>query len=179
MVSCRQARPDKAGKELFVTENSVPICARDGFPKVRIDGRWHCVAEYLDRCIGGQRIVDMVEREGTVYYVFESGHELPSLCFCCGRPYEYSDLEATRRENVGRHLVSMIMEPGETEDGQLISRFCLELSGKGLLSKQLVEPIHIEAAAQMRHPANCSRGRTAAARRSPKPKKRRSKRRRR
>ena len=164
---------------MFVIENSVPICARDGFPKVRIDGRWQCVAEYLDRCIGGQRIVDMVKREETVYYVFESGHELPMLCFCCGRPYEYPDLEASRRENVGRHLVSMVMEPGETEDGQLVSRFCLELSGKGLLSKPLVEPIHIEAAAQMRHPANCSRGRAATARRSPKRKKRRSKKRRR
>ena len=101
----------------------------------------------------------MVEREGTVYYVFESGHELPSLCFCCATPYEYPDLEATRRENVGRYLASMIMEPGETEDGQLVSRFCLELSGKGLLSKPLVEPIHIEAAAQMRHPPHCPRSR--------------------
>ena len=148
---------------MLVIENSVPICAKDGFPKVRIDGRWQCVAEYLDRCIGGQRIVDVVKREETVYYVFESGHELPMLCFCCGTPYEYPDLEATRRENIGRHLVSMIMEPGETEDGQIVSRFCLELSGKGLLSKQLVEPIHIEAAAQMKHPANCSRSRGSSA----------------
>ena len=146
-----------------MSEDSVPICAKDGFPKVKIAGRWQCAAEYLDRCIGGQRIVDLVKRKETVYYVFESGHELPMLCFCCGTPYEYPDLEASRRKNVGRHLVSMIMEPGETEDGQLVPRFCLELSGKGLLSKPLVEPIHIEAAAQMRHPPHCQRSRGSPA----------------
>ena len=59
---------------MLVIENSVPICTKDGFPKVRIDDPWQCVAKVLDRCIGGQRIVDMVEREGTVYYVFENGY---------------------------------------------------------------------------------------------------------
>jgi len=160
--------------------DNVPICPRDGFPKVKIDGRWECVAEYLDRCIGGQRIIDMVEREGIVYYVFENSHELPSLCFCCGRPLEYRDLESTRRERVGRRLESMVMESGETKDGQVGFRFCLELSKKGLLSRPLVVPLSIEVAAQMRHPADCPHGRAAtAARRKPKPKKRRRKNRRR
>ena len=163
MMLRRQALPDKAEKESSVSEEGVTICAKDGFTKVKIAGRWQCVAEYLDRCIGGQRIVDLIERKETVYYVFESGHELPMLCFCCGMPYEYADLEASRRENVGRHLQSMIMEPGQTEDGQFVSRFCLELSAKGLLSKPLIEPIHITAAAQMRHPPYCPRGRGSPA----------------
>ena len=155
-------------------KDSVPICSKDGFPKVEIKGRWHCVAEYLDRCIGGQRIVDMVERERTVYYVFENGHELPSLCSCCGTPHEYRDLESARRENVGRRLESMMMDPGETEDGQVVFRFCLELSNKGLLSQPLAVPLSVEAAAQLRHPIRCSRGRAATAtRRKPKPKKKR------
>ena len=29
------------------------LCERDGFPLVKINGRWECVAEYLDRCVGG------------------------------------------------------------------------------------------------------------------------------
>lgn len=159
--------------------DNIPICPRDGFPKVEINGHWHCVAEYLDRCIGGQRIVDMVERERTVYYVFENGHELPSLCSCCGTPHEYRDLEGSRRENVGRRLESMIMEPGEAEDGQAVFRFCLELSKTGLFSQPLTVPLSTEVAAQMRHPASCSRGRAATAtRRKPKPRKQRPKKRR-
>ena len=53
-------------------ESGTPICAKDGFPKVEIAGRWQCVVEYLDHCIGGQCIVDLVKREDKVYYVFES-----------------------------------------------------------------------------------------------------------
>ncbi|MBN1583628.1 MAG: hypothetical protein JXA89_23175 [Anaerolineae bacterium] len=43
-------------------KHNSPTCSKDGFPKVKIDGRWHCVAEYLDRCIGGQHVVDVVQR---------------------------------------------------------------------------------------------------------------------
>ena len=140
-------------------ESGTPICAKDGFPKVKIAGRWQCVAEYLDRCIGGQRIVDLVKRKDKVYYVFESGHELPMLCFCCGMPLEYTDLEGSRRDMVGRRLESMAVEPGELEDSQEMLQFRLELSKKGLLSQPVAVPISIEAAAQMRHPPHCSRGR--------------------
>ena len=28
------------------------VCELDGFPMVQIKGRWECVAEHLDRCIG-------------------------------------------------------------------------------------------------------------------------------
>lgn len=146
-----------------MSEDSVPICARDGFPKVRIAGRWQCVAEYLDRCIGGQRIVDLVKRRETVYYVFESGHQLPMLCFCCGRPLEYADLEGSRRDIVGRYLESMAVGPAELEDGQEMLQFCLELSGKGLLSRPVAVPVSIEAAAQMCHPPHCPRGRGSPA----------------
>ena len=59
------------------------LCKRDGFPLVKINGQWECVAEYLDRCVGGQRIKDVIQRDDTFYYIFESGHELPLLCFCC------------------------------------------------------------------------------------------------
>jgi hypothetical protein len=56
-ASCRRAMPDRSGEEAFVSQDSVPICAKDGFPKVRIAGR----------CIGGQRIVDLVKCGETVY----------------------------------------------------------------------------------------------------------------
>ena len=38
---------------------------------LQTNGHWECVAEYLDRCIGQQRIIDLVQRGKTVYYVFE------------------------------------------------------------------------------------------------------------
>jgi len=63
-------------------QSSYRTCKRDGFPMLEIDGRWECLAEYLDRCIGQQAIVDLIKRGKTFYYVFENGHELPLLCFC-------------------------------------------------------------------------------------------------
>ena len=146
-----------------MSEESVPICAKDGFPKVKIAGRWQCVAEYLNRCIGGQRIVDLVQREDKVYYVFESDHELPMLCFCCATPLVYTDLGKSRRKMVGRRLESMVVEPGELEDGQEMDQFRLELSKKGLLSRPVAVPVSIEAAAQMRHPPHCPRSRGSPA----------------
>jgi hypothetical protein len=41
--------------------NTDLTCERDGFPMVKIQGRWECVAEYLDRCIGQQRVVDLIQ----------------------------------------------------------------------------------------------------------------------
>ena len=146
-----------------MTKDSVRICPKDHFPKVRIGSRWECVAEYLDRCIGGQRIVDLVRRDQTVYQVCESGHELPVLCFCCGMPLEYTDLRGSRRDRVGRRLESMAWEPGETEDGREIFEFSLELSKKGPFSQPVTVPLSIEAAAQMKHPPTCPRARAATA----------------
>ena len=136
----------------------MPTCSKDGFPKVKINGRWECVAEYLDRCIGNQRIVDVIEREETVYYVFESGHELPMLCYCCGEPLIYTDLEAVRRNHIGRRLRSMTVEPTELQDGQVVPQFSLELTKRGPLSSPLGEALSPEAAAQMVHPPGCPYG---------------------
>jgi hypothetical protein len=180
--SQQKRAPRREATAYPMAKGSVRICPKDKFPKVRIGSRWECVAEYLDRCIGGEPVVDLVQRDQTVYYVFESGHELPMLCFCCGMPLEYSDLERTRRDRIGRRLESMSVGPCETEDGQEILQFCLELSKKGLFSPPLTVPLSIEAAAQMRHPPRCPRARAATApTRRPKTrkkKKRRKKRRR-
>ena len=65
-------------------KNPYPLCERDGFPMIKTDGQLQCVAEYLDRCIEHQKVVDLIQRGKTIYYVFENGHELAMLCFCCG-----------------------------------------------------------------------------------------------
>ena len=87
----------------------------------------------------------------------------PMLCFCCDTPLEYPDLEASRRDIVGRRLESMAVEPGELEDGREILQFQLELSAKGLLSQPRVVPVSVEVAAQMVHPPTCRRGTGASA----------------
>ena len=159
-----------------MSENDIRICEKDGFPKVKIQGRWECVAEYLDRCIGGQHVVDVVQRGDTVYYVFENGHELPMLCFCCGGPLGFCDAEQSRQDMRGRNLESMSVEPGELEDSTDMLQFRLHYSKKGLFSKPIVDPISIEAAPQMKHPPDCPYGRKpiSSARR---PRKQRKKRR--
>jgi hypothetical protein len=138
-----------------VVKDTYPICERDGFPMVKINGRWECVAEYLDRCIGQQPVVDLVQRGKTVYYVFENGHELPMLCFCCGRPLVYDDLERSRRDMRGRRLESMSVGPVTLEDGSEILQFVLEFSKKGLLSQGISIPVAVKVAARLKHPDDC------------------------
>jgi len=122
---------------------------------LKINGRWECVAEYLDRCIGQQRVVDLVQRGKTVYYVFENGHELPMLCFCCGRPLAFNDLERSRRDMRGRRLESMSVGPVTLEDGSEVLQFVLEFSKRGLLSQGISIPVAIKAAARLKHPDDC------------------------
>jgi len=132
------------------------ICQSDGFPMLKIKGRWECVAEYLDRCIGGQHVTDVVQRGETSWLVFENGHELPLLCFCCDTPLVLEDPEKTRRDMRGRRLESMSVGPATLKDGSQTLQFRLELSGKGLLGRQGVdEPVSIQASARMRHPDGC------------------------
>jgi hypothetical protein len=131
------------------------LCKRDGFPLVKINGRWECVAEYLDRCIGGQRIVDVTQRDETIYYVFESGHELPLLCFCCGAPLEVEDPKRERRRMRGRRLESMSVEPALLKDGTETLQFRLELSKKGVEPSGIAVAVAVESAAQMHHPPGC------------------------
>jgi len=130
-------------------------CKRDGFPLVRINNRWECVAEYLDRCIGGQRIVDVVQRDEKIYYVFASGHELPLLCFCCSKALVVQDLGAERRYMRRRRLESMFVEPVPLEDGSEKLQFNLVLSKKLGEPASLAVPISTQSVVQMHHPPDC------------------------
>ena len=139
--------------------NEPRICEKDGFPKVRIGGRWECVAEYLERCIGSQHVVDVVRRGDTVYYVFENGHELPMLCFCCGEPLDFPDLEPARQDMSGRHLVDMSVVPGELSDGTEMLQFRLHYAKAGPGSEPIVDAISTRAAPRLKHPPDCPYGR--------------------
>jgi hypothetical protein len=132
-----------------------PTCKHDGFPLVTIDGHLQCVAEYLDRCIGQKRVVDMVQRDEAAYYVFEDGHELPLLCFCCGEALTVFDLDKSRQNIHGRRLKAMAMGSVELTDGRELPQFRLVFSTKGLFSSELIEPLSPEVAVQMRHPDDC------------------------
>lgn len=136
---------------------------------VKIKNRWECVGEYLNRCIGGQKIVDILQRRNTFYYVFKNGHELPLLCPCCGEPLiiDKDELEKSRKQMQGRRLKSMFLALTINQDGQEATTCFLEFSGKGLLWwRRIAEPISPQSAARMRHPDDClyKRG-------SPRPKK--------
>jgi hypothetical protein len=155
-------------------EKADRTCQRDGFPLVKIKGHWECVAEYLDRCIGGQCVVDVVQRGASYYFVFENGHELPLLCFCCGMPLLVEDLGKVRRTMGGRRLEAMSVGLVTLEDNSEVLQFRLEFSSKGLLGRQPpYEPISIQAAAQMRHPDDCPYGGGQPAKSRPRPKQRR------
>ena len=82
-------------------------CEQDGFPILEINGEPHCIADFVDHCIGGQQITDIVQRNSTLYYVFESRHELPMLCYCCGYPLQYDDPQLIRQRMRGRTLQAL------------------------------------------------------------------------
>jgi hypothetical protein len=139
-----------------------PLCPRDGFPLLKIDGKLECSAEYIDRCVGGEAVVDVVQRGTTTYYVFENGHQVPLLCGCCGGPLAITDLAQERKHVGGRRLESMSAGPLVTEDGREYPALSLEFSKRGLFSKRVSIPVSFEVAARLRHPVDCPYQKRAA-----------------
>lgn len=103
-----------------------------------------------------QRVVNVIQEGDTVYYVFESGHELPLLCFCCGTPLEVENLEQSRRKMRGRRLEGMLVDEVTLESGASTIQFGLDFS-ENALSPEGSVALSPLVAAQMRHPANCPR----------------------
>ena len=157
-------------------KNPYPLCQHDGFPMVKIKGRLHCAAEYLDRCIGQQHVIEVIQRNQTTYYGFENGHQLPLLCFCCARPLVTMELAETQHDMQGRRLVSMSVGTVYNEAGEELLQFRLEFSGKGWFSKTLFVPVAPEVAVKMRHPSDCPYGQSAPKRAGSRHKRKRGKR---
>ncbi len=149
------------------------LCKREGFPLVKINGRWECVAEYLDRYVGGERIKDVIQRGDTFYYIFESGHELPLLCFCCDTPL----VVESPSEERGRRLESMSVGPVPLKDETEMLQFRLELSKKGTESSGIAVPISLQSVVRMRHPPDCPHAASARKKSAGRSKRRRRKRR--
>ena len=157
-------------------KNPYPLCKNDGFPMVTIKDRRLCAAEYLDRCIGQQHVIEVIQCDQTTYYVFENGHQLPLLCFCCARPLVTMDLAETQHDMQGRRLDSMSVGTVYNEAGEELLQFRLEFSGKGWFSKALFVPVAPEVAVKMRHPSDCPYGQSAPKRASGRHKRKRGKR---
>jgi len=132
-----------------------PHCQQDCSPMVRINDRWECAAEYLDRCLEGKRVVDVVQLKGISQDVFDNGHMLPLLCFCCGEPLDTLDPKRVRTSILGRRLEGMSLAMVSMEDGRDLEQFRLEFSNKGIFSKGVFTPISPLAAADLHHPSGC------------------------
>lgn len=137
---------------MTMVKNPYPLCTRDEFPMVKIGNGQRCVAEYLDKHIGQKKIVDVVQHETIIYYVFENGYELPLLCFCCATPLVEKNLDKLRRHMRGRRLESMAVETVPATDGGDFLQFQLEFSLKGIELQGVTQAIAPEAAARMRLP---------------------------
>jgi hypothetical protein len=133
--------------------DSYPVCPNDGFPMIDINGRLECCMEALNRCLGQKKVVEVVQRRQTIYYVFEDGHELPLLCGCCGQGLAVKDLDQERKRVCGRRLESIsigasVIEADKSEFDELILGF----SKLGFFAKPLAIAVAFEVAAQLRHP---------------------------
>src|SRR5260221_4394180 len=139
------------GNQMAQLPISHRFCQRDGFPLVQIQGRWHCVAEYVDRCLGQQAVVEVRQEHDTVYYVFENGHALPLLCCCCGTPLAFADLKQTRLDMRSRRLEAMSWQEAVLDNGQTVIEFILEFSPKGRLGQGSAIATALQSAVQLRH----------------------------
>jgi hypothetical protein len=146
--------PEKTESAGLFLAGREPRCKRDGFPMVEIDGKLECAAEYIDRCIGQQPVVDIIQRGKTTYYVFANGHQVPMLCSCCGTPLVYRELEQPRREIVGRRLDAMSIQVEVLADGRKYEELVLEFLG-ATDSEPFGVPVSFLVAAQMKHPGHC------------------------
>ena len=134
--------------------NQFQQCERDGFPILSLNGESHCLAEFVDFCIGGQKITDVLLRDGILYYVFENRHELPLLCFCCGTPLECPDLQAEKRHMRGRKLQAMTWDTEEL-DGRVVIDYQLEFSSKHGETEPYMVQTSTLSADKMVHPILC------------------------
>ena len=131
-------------------------CERDGFPVLNINGEPHCLAEFINFCIGGKKIVDVILRNDTLYYVFENRHELPLLCYCCGEPLACSDLQSVKNHMRGRKLQAMTWDMEELEDGRNVINYQLEFSSKYGETEPLLVQTSTLSADKMVHPILCA-----------------------
>jgi hypothetical protein len=131
-------------------------CERDGFPILNINGEPHCLAEFVNFCVGGQKITDVILRNDTLYYVFENRHELPLLCYCCGEPLACPDLQAEKRQMRGRKLQAMTWDMEELEDGRYVLDYQLEFSPKHGEADPLLVQTSTLSADKMVHPILCA-----------------------
>jgi hypothetical protein len=136
--------------------NQFRECERDGFPILILNGESHCLAEFVDYCIGGQKITDVVLRNNTLYYVFENRHELPLLCYCCGQSLECHDLQSVKRHMRGRKLQAMTWDMEELEDGRIVIDYQLEFSSKHGETETLMVQTSTLSADKMVHPLLCA-----------------------
>jgi hypothetical protein len=148
-----------AKKDIPMTDkqsDQIIKCERDGFPVLTINGESHCLAEFMDFCIGGQKITDVVLRNNTLYYVFENRHEIPRLCYCCGEPLACPELKIEKRHMRGRKLQAMTWNTEELEDGRVVIDYQLEFSSKYGETEPLMVQTSILSADNMIHPILCA-----------------------
>jgi hypothetical protein len=131
-------------------------CEQHGFPILNINGEPHCLAEFVDFCIGGQKVTDVVLRNETLYYVFENRHEIPLLCYCCGVPLECHDLQSVKNHVRGRKLQAMTWNLTELEDGRHVIDYKLEFSKKHGETEPLMVQTSTLSADKMVHPILCA-----------------------
>jgi hypothetical protein len=134
----------------------IEICERDGFPILPINGEPHCLAEFVNFCIGGQKITDVILRHETIYYVFENRHEFPLLCFCCGSPLACEDIQLEKKQLRGRKLQAMTWSTEEVEEGRFAISYLLEFSSKHGETEPLMVQTSVLSADKMVHPILCA-----------------------
>ncbi|MBV5347968.1 hypothetical protein JZU46_07125 [bacterium] len=142
---------DNLGSSTQITK-----CSKDGFPVININGQPQCIAEFINYCIGGEEVTDVVVRNGARYFVFESGHEIPLLCNCCGEPLAGIDLKEDRESMIGRVLDAMDWDWEKLSDGRRVVDYVLLFSTKeGENFDALAVNTSVLSANKMRHPAGC------------------------
>lgn len=132
----------------------IEVCEKHSTPLIDINGQRACIAEYLDACIGKQKVVDVILQGRTISYVFENGHAVPLLCSCCGAPLD-ADVAFERQDVIGRRFNGIDTAPVKLKNGRMGIELHLRFKPKRLLEEELEVPVSLDMAAKMRHPDGC------------------------
>ena len=135
-------------------QSPVEFCEQHNAPLVEINGQRVCIAEYLDACIGKQKVVDVIRQGRTIFYFFENGHAVPLLCSCCGAPLDVN-VVYERQDAIGRRFNGFDTAPVKLKNGRMGVELHLHFKPKNFLEEELEVPVSLDVAAKMHHPDGC------------------------
>jgi len=145
--------PDQISAPMLLS--GTPICPTHQLPVLELGGKKQCVHSFLENCLLGKKIVDVVVKRKTGYFAFGDGHHLPLLCGCCGKPLDTQGILADQQDMIGRTLLFLGTENSVDAKEKRFDELTLHFSGTSPTDDGIVIPTAFTSITQLKHPESC------------------------